>query len=412
MKRLVILVWLSVVMLSAVAQISTIESISNPKERCNSCYVANPDGVLSLDAEQKLNQILTRLEATTTVQIAVVAVNSIGYEDDYTFAYNLFNHWKIGKAGKDNGVLMLFVKDIRAVKIETGYGVEGLLPDAASDGILNTVIFPLMKTGDYDAGIIAGIEALETRLTTDAALEELLLNTNSTQSNVLNSIIIYFTIAFLILIVLAWWSYFVQKGLKGDNNIQYGQMAGLSRTSKFLGFLFPLPVALFAWWILQKRKNVRRQPMTCKCGSKMHLLSEAEEDNYLKSSEIAEENVKSVDYDVWLCDACNSTRVLPYISAFTNYTTCPNCGAKTFQFEIDRVLVSSTTLHAGKGEKVYECQNCNFRKVLPYVIPKIVIAAAVGPAGRGGSGRGGFGGGDGGGFGGGFSGGGGAGGRF
>jgi len=113
----------------------------------------------------------------------------------------------------------------------------------------------------------------------------------------------------------------------------------------------------------------------------MHLLTEKEEDAYLQSAEIAEEVVKSVDYDVWLCDACKATRVLPYASAFTTYKKCPNCGAKTYKLERDEVAVQATTLHAGQGEKVYECQHCKFKKVVPYVIPMIVVAAAVGRSG-------------------------------
>ena len=411
MKRLIILLALVVVTLTVAAQTYTTASVPNPKLRCNSCYVSNPDGILSSSAEQRLNQILTNLEAKNSVQVAVVVINSIGDYDEYTFVHELFNLWRIGKEGKDNGVLILFVSDIRAVKIETGYGVEGLLPDAACEGILNDVMFPYFKSGKYDEGFVAGVEAIQERLTTDAAMEELLLNTNSTQSNLVNGLVVYLVIAFVFLVILSWWSYFVVRSLKGENNLQYGQLAGIASVATILAFIFPLPVALFAWWIRHKRKKVRRQPIPCHaCGKSMHLLTEKEEDAYLQSAEIAEEVVKSVDYDVWLCDACKATRVLPYASAFTTYKKCPNCGAKTYKLERDEVAVQATTLHAGQGEKVYECQHCKFKKVVPYVIPMIVVAAAVGRSG----GRGGFGGGFGGGsgFGGGFSGGGGAGGRF
>ena len=71
----------------------------------------------------------------------------------------------------------------------------------------------------------------------------------------------------------------------------------------------------------------------------------------MQSAEIAEEVVKSVDYEVWLCDACKATRVLPYASAFTTYKKCPNCGAKTYKLDRDEVAVQATTLHAGKVKK-------------------------------------------------------------
>lgn len=412
MKQAVAILLLSLLSLSLAAQTYTVKSVPNPMLRCNHCYVSNPDGILSTQAEQTINQKLTSLSSLNGVQVAVVAINSIGYEDDeYTFAYNLFNAWRIGEAGKNNGVLILFVRDMRAVKIETGYGVEGLLPDAFCDRVLNEVMFPYFKQSQWDAGFVAGVEAIKDRLTTDEAMEELLLNTNSTRSHVVSLLCIYFIIAFLLLSLMAWWSYFTFQRLRGENNIQYGQLAVISGVTKVLAFVFPLPMALFAWWLLHKRTTIRRRPITCHtCDQKMHLLTEEEEDTYLKSTEIAEEIVKSVDYDVWLCNACQSTRVLPYASVYTTYKTCPNCGAKTYKLEHDQVAIQPTTLHAGQGEKVYECQHCKFKKVVPYVIPMIVVAAAVGRSG----GRGGFGGGFGGGsgFGGGFSGGGGAGGHF
>ena len=155
MKRLMTLLALVAVTLTVAAQTYTAASVPNPKLRYNSCYVANPDGILSSAAEQRLNQILTNLEAKNSVQVAVVVINSIAGDDEYTFAHELFNLWRIGKGGKDNGVLILFVSDIRAVKIETGYGVEGLLPDAACEGILNDVMFPYFKSGKYDEGFVA-----------------------------------------------------------------------------------------------------------------------------------------------------------------------------------------------------------------------------------------------------------------
>ena len=87
----------------------------------------------------------------------------------------------------------------------------------------------------------------------------------------------------------------------------------------------------------------------------------------------------------------------------TKYKVCPQCGAKTYSLVSDRIIAPATSLASGRGEKVHECANCHCRKVIPYIIPIIIVS-------RGGGSRGGFSGG--GSFGGGFSGGGGAGGRF
>ena len=133
------------------------------------------------------------------------------------------------------------------------------------------------------------------------------------------------------------------------------------------------------------------------------LLSETEEDQYLNFKQQAEERVKSIDYDVWKCNVCDNYKVLAYEKMTTKYGICPQCGAKTYSLVSDRIITPATSLTSGRGEKVYECANCHCRKIIPYVIPIIIVS-------RGSGGRGGFSGG--GSFGGGFSGGGGAGGRF
>ena len=129
---------------SVVAQKSvyTVSSIPNSKLECNHCYVSDPDGLLSQEMVNKLNKKLSYLQQQTGVETAIVVVESIGSADYYDFAYKLFNHWKIGDADKNSGLLILLVGDQRAVKVETGLGLEGLLPDATCKIILEEEVFP------------------------------------------------------------------------------------------------------------------------------------------------------------------------------------------------------------------------------------------------------------------------------
>jgi uncharacterized protein len=80
----------------------------------------------------------------------------------------LFNHWGIGKADEDNGVLFLISIGDRRVEIETGYGIEPILPDAQVGQIIETNITPPFKQGDFDAGTLAGTKALVVQLGDDA----------------------------------------------------------------------------------------------------------------------------------------------------------------------------------------------------------------------------------------------------
>lgn len=101
----------------------------------------------------------------TTDEVAVVILPTIGSHaadaryTPKTFATELFNLWGIGQKDKDNGLLILMVMDERRVEFETGYGMEGILPDALCKRIQVEYMVPKFKQGDYDAGLSAGVNA-------------------------------------------------------------------------------------------------------------------------------------------------------------------------------------------------------------------------------------------------------------
>ena len=403
MRKLFFILFLSVVSFLN-AQKLTVSQVFNPKQKGENSYVSDVNRVLSAEASTELNNLCVALEREVGVEIAVVIVPGIEDDDEYGFAYELFNTWRIGKEGKNNGLLWLYVVDIRAMKFETGYGLEGLLPDAYLNSLLDEGIFPLMREGRVNEAFLLGLRNIASRLTTDAAREELLLNTESPRVIAGNILTLYFSLGFILLIFLAVLYYKKSQHLRGENNVQYYQVSDVVSGARILAFVFPLPLLLFYLYVNRLRRSLREKPLRCDhCSGTMRLLSEAEEDQYLDFKQQAEERVKSIDYDVWKCNVCDNYKVLAYEKMTTNYKVCPQCGAKTYSLISDRIITPATSLTSGRGEKVHECANCLCRKVIPYIIPIIIVS-------RGGGSRGGFSGG--GSFGGGFSGGGGAGGRF
>lgn len=387
------------------AQKLRVAEVANPKTMCAACYVSDVQEVLSPATREYINRRCDELERRLGVEIAVVVVPGIEGDDEYGFAYDLFNIWHIGKQGKNNGLLWLYAVDIRAMKFETGLGLEGLLPDAFLDRVLNETIFPYMREGKADEAFVAGIDTLIGRLTTDEAREELLLNTESPRVVVGEILSFYFSIAFVMLIVLVLIFYARTQNMHGENNVRYAKVKPVVEAVKIFSIFFPFPILLF--WLYSKRflHNLRCRPLKCEvCGGSMRRLSEEEEDAYLNFGQQAEERVKSVDYDVWKCNVCNEVKILAYEKMNTKYTVCPRCGARTYSLVSDSIVIPPTTLSAGKGQKVHACANCGLKNVVSYVIPVIVV-----PRGGSSSSGSGFGGG---GFGGGISGGGGAGGRF
>jgi uncharacterized protein len=385
------------------AQKLDVSQVFNPKTLGGGSYVSDVNNVLSGQTRSRLNEMCVALESEVGVEFAIVIVPGIEGDDEYDFAYKLFNDWRIGKEGKNNGLLWLYVVDIRAMKFETGYGLEGLLPDAYLNSLLDEDIFPLMREGQVDKAFEEGVAEVFAKLTTDVAREELLLNTESPRVVVVDFLTVYLTFAFLVLILLAVLFYKRTQNLKGENNVVYCRINDLVFGIKVLAFVFPLPIALFYRYAYKFHRSLREKPMKCShCGGSMRLLTEAEEDRFLDFKQQTEERVKSIDYDVWKCNVCDNYKVLPYEKLTTRYQVCPQCGAKTYSLVSDRIISPATHLTTGRGEKTHECANCHCRKVIPYVIPIIVVSTKSG-------GSGGFSGGS---FGGGFSGGGGAGGRF
>lgn len=115
--------------------------------------VSDLAGILSGDQQQSLERKLVAFNDSTSTQIAVVIMHSTGNYEIADYSVQLFNKWKIGQSDKNNGILLLVAIDDHKVWITTGYGVEGVLPDALAKRIVENEIVPAFRRGDYYGGI-------------------------------------------------------------------------------------------------------------------------------------------------------------------------------------------------------------------------------------------------------------------
>ncbi|HEY8934145.1 MAG TPA: TPM domain-containing protein [Cyclobacteriaceae bacterium] len=124
-------------------------------------WVHDEANVLSASAKSELEMMLKAERDSTSNQIAVLIIPSLNGEalEDYAIKV-AHQEWKLGQKDRDNGVLLLIVIDDRKVRIETGYGLEGVLTDALSSRINRNEIVPFFKQGDYDNGVKAGVTAI------------------------------------------------------------------------------------------------------------------------------------------------------------------------------------------------------------------------------------------------------------
>lgn len=117
-------------------------------------------GMLSSEASARLEQKLAGFERETTNQVAVLTIPSLQSDDIDQFSIRVAEQWKLGQAGKDNGVLMIIAQTERKVRIEVGMGLQGVLPDITASKIIREIMRPHLKAGNFDQGISAGIDGI------------------------------------------------------------------------------------------------------------------------------------------------------------------------------------------------------------------------------------------------------------
>lgn len=115
---------------------------------------------LSTEQIQQLEQKLVAFDDSTSTQVAVVLIKSLEGYDVADYAVRLAETWGIGGSKNNNGVLLLVSLGDRKVTIQTGYGIEGVLPDAITKRIISREITPYFKEGDYFGGLRAGTDAI------------------------------------------------------------------------------------------------------------------------------------------------------------------------------------------------------------------------------------------------------------
>ena len=316
-------------------------------------YVNDYAHLLTESTQQELEARLRDHQQRTTNQVTVLTVEGLEGESVEDYALRVGESLKIGQKEKDNGILLLIARDDRAIRIEVGYGLEPYLTDAYAGRIIREVMAPAFRSGDYDAGIANGVNAI---------LEK----------------------------------------AEGIDELSEPEVVEQDQGFSLMAWLFAVVSAIAGFFIIKKRRrNAPRKSK--KTGLPMKKLSEQEEDVHLASGQQVEEEIGSVDYDVWVSDKPDDVMVLAYRSNLSKYSECPNCGYRTYYHANSKVLRSATYSHDGEGVRHYACRHCDYTKTKNYSVPRLqrqrtIIVGGGGFSGGGGSwgGGGSFGGGGGG----------------
>jgi uncharacterized protein len=131
--------------------------------------VVDEAGLLSQQQRAELDSKLMQLETSSGMQLVVVTVNSLQGLEIEDYGVGLGRHWGIGQVGKNNGAMLIVAPNEREVRVEVGYGLEGVLTDAITSSIIQTDILPAFRAGHMDQGIVAGTDSLLKALNGDYA---------------------------------------------------------------------------------------------------------------------------------------------------------------------------------------------------------------------------------------------------
>lgn len=380
----------------------TIKSIPNTRLKGNNIHVSDPDNILGKEYSDSINLVLS--DVRDSADIFIVAVDRVDNANGDEFANELFNYWGIGDKGKDNGVLVFMTMKPHFIRIEVGYGMEGTLPDVTCKRILRHKVTPLFKQDRYPEGTLECAKALAATVSPDStglkealfasmdAIEkeeahqrELRMQKEKEEEEKGERMALWgLGIIWLIVNIV------VVRGMLQDWKDAKCPMVSQSLPEndrlyeesriykKFLNVgwwvLLIAPLSIISYLIVkfQIKKKLNTPRICPHCGKPMRLLSEAEEDKYLSEAQQKEELYNSKNYDVWICDDCEATRIENYdADSASNYISCQHCHAKLAK-ETSRAGALKATFNRQGEEKItYTCLNCGKAFNKRVKIPKL-----------------------------------------
>lgn len=178
--------------------------------------IVDEASLLTADDRASLEGLLAELEAKSTDQLVVVTLTSLQGYDISDFGYQLGRAWGIGRAGTNNGALLIVAPNERKVRIEVGRGVEPVLTDLMTKIIIENAVLPEFRRGDFAAGIKAGVRDIIATLLGDAeGVKERARGRDALESDWVAILIVTFWLAIVLYVIWAQYRYVQASGTPG-----------------------------------------------------------------------------------------------------------------------------------------------------------------------------------------------------
>ena len=328
------------------------QDVSNPRHADR--WVSDEAGLIDAVSEATLNSLLEELHRDLTVEVAVVTAADV-QGTPKRFAADLFNHWQLGNREANNGLLVVMVVDERRLEMETGYGLEAILPDGWLGLMQADAMVPLFKSGDFGGGLLNGIRRIDERLRANPEAARL-----GTAGAVTTGDWEPPAVAGLSQEALETAN--IERALKEMEDFRNG---GVNLLDLGLGFGFG-GLGLVLLNVLVRRR--RRFCPSCK--TTMRLLDDLEEDEHLDEGQEKEEKLCSRDWLVRLCDTCGYVGLHGATVWFSGFRKCPQCSHRTLK-RIKKVLSHATYSSGGRVRRTDDCKHCSHHRTHTYRTAKL-----------------------------------------
>ena len=371
---------------SASAQVPAVVRGGRPR-----AHVVDETGTLSAADRTKLERLTQSIRETTKADMMVVIIPTTAGEPQRRFATALFNHWRLGNGARNDGILLFVALADRKSEIILGDGLDSPGQRSASQRIMDQVMVPHFRAGRPGRAIFDGATACVTDIVGVSAEQPDVVDTPSRPATTAG-VVVEPAPAPVSAPVSALVAEQPDRGEsvtfptdvgRGAEPIQPVQpwtppprfQREPETMSDPVGMMVLLGggAAAGAGGIAAIRSLSRYRRRKCsKCGTGMTLLNEGADDASLSPTERLEEQLGSVDYDIWTCPTCPYVEKSRYGAFFTSYATCPRCQAVTKSQTVSR-LQAPTTFSTGLERVNERCQACGWEKAFERVIPAIPV---------------------------------------
>ena len=323
--------------------------ISPPSEEV---WLVDETGQVPENAVKEINLLCNEIFEANNREMVVVVIKSTNGRNHREFGTQLFNQWGVGSQFKNNGILLLAAIEDRRAEIVIGDGVDYDYQERYAEKIMDTIIVPNFKKGDVGSALYEGARACATRILSIKGLQA---------------------------------PRDLYKAQEERDRTRAKPPFSLRRELERIGpwpWIIGLGVMGFGGLLWFRHFNRYRARPCRACGSETVMLTEEQDDQFLDRGERVEEELGSVDYDVWACLHCEEVVKIRYGKWFTRYAKCPRCLYRTL-VKWTRTIVHATTSRGGRVRVDEDCHNCDYHRTYTYRTPKIQKKKSSGSSGSG-----------------------------